>query len=47
MDAATSFVPTVAGNYAFRARLRNSVNGAFSNWSPSAVVIVGNLRYVR
>ena len=41
-DTAASFVPTVAGNYAFRARLRNSVNGTFSNWSPPAVVIVGN-----
>jgi hypothetical protein len=46
-DTAASFVPTVAGNYTFRAGQRNSVNGAFSDWSPPAVVIVGNPKNVR
>ena len=39
---AGTYVPSVAGTYAFRARLRNSTNGAFSRWSPARTVIVQN-----
>ena len=39
---AATYVPATAGTYAFRARLRASVTGAASKWSPPGVVIVGN-----
>ena len=41
-DISATFVPPASGAYAFRARLRDSVTGKFSKWSPSAVVTVAN-----
>jgi len=41
-DTSATFVPPAEGAYAFRARLRDSVTGKVSKWSPSAVVTVQN-----
>jgi plastocyanin len=41
-DVAATYVPSSAGSYAFRARLRNSTNGAFAKWSPARTVSVAN-----
>ena len=39
-ETSAIYVPSVVGDFAFRARLRQSANGAASNWSPPAVVNV-------
>jgi len=39
---AATYVPSSEGSYAFRARLRNSTNGAFAKWSPARTVTVAN-----
>ena len=41
-NISASFVPSAAGKYGFRARLRNLTTGAFSKWSPPSVVLVSN-----
>ena len=41
-NVAATYVPSSPGSYAFRARLRNSTNGAFASWSPARTVIVSN-----
>jgi len=42
-NVAATYVPSAPGSYSFRARLRNSANGAFSRWSPPRAVTVTNL----
>ena len=39
-NTSASYVPAMAGTYAFRARLRNAGTGASSNWSPVGQVLV-------
>jgi len=41
-NIATTYVASSAGSYGFRARLRNSTNGAFAKWSPVRTVSVEN-----
>src|SRR5262249_26591894 len=38
--SSASYTPATAGNYLFKARLRQVANGASSNWSPAATVNV-------
>jgi len=42
INVAATYVPSSPGSYAFRARLRNSTNGAFAKWSPPRTVSVAN-----
>lgn len=39
---AAMYTPSAVGSYAFRARLRNSTNGASAKWSPARTVTVAN-----